>query len=482
MVARRDARVGFHAPARSGATCATRTRMRGARSVGVVPIVVGRARGRVGRFAGRPAAGEPAKREGDGRSPAGAFALDTAFGFDIRQIVSWVRLPYRAAPHDHRVRGRRRARRTTTRSWTATDVARVDWSELRTHARDRAVRLRRARRVQRAADGRRAGRASSCTSGRARGARDRGVHRDGRKARSRQLMRWIDPARRPMLVQLPASGVARLRGELAASLATRERATRASRRRVATAEGTKRDAHAAAARRASHRSGVSVPFVGSIANVTIEFGALIRREEPTSARVDGEVPRRVAAGRRVGEARQPAVARVHREHRDAVVPAVGCVDEPTAADARRSPPSSSRAALPNGTVEMVCVCTSVPAAEFHANIADVARELGDDVRVASRRMQRRDAADRRPARAPTNAGLCGGDRCRYADRDGTRRRDRSRDRTRAADDRRRTKSTECAWAASWRCAFGPLPRCRSIEAAPSAPSLPTWNETVLPPV
>jgi len=27
------------------------------------------------------------------------------------------------------------------------------------------------------------------------------------------LMRWVDPARRPMLVQLPASGVARLRGE-----------------------------------------------------------------------------------------------------------------------------------------------------------------------------------------------------------------------------------------------------------------------------
>jgi hypothetical protein len=26
-------------------------------------------------------------------------------------------------------------------------------------------------------------------------------------------MNWVDPARRPMLVQLPASGVARLRGE-----------------------------------------------------------------------------------------------------------------------------------------------------------------------------------------------------------------------------------------------------------------------------
>jgi L,D-peptidoglycan transpeptidase YkuD (ErfK/YbiS/YcfS/YnhG family) len=63
----------------------------------------------------RPAAGEPVKREGDGRSPAGAFALDTAFGFDIRQIVSWVRLPYvqLARPPSASTT---RARCTTTRS------------------------------------------------------------------------------------------------------------------------------------------------------------------------------------------------------------------------------------------------------------------------------------------------------------------------------------------------------------------------------
>src|SRR5215204_5314235 len=61
---------------------------------GVVPIVVGRTGVAWDESQVRPAAGEPAKREGDGRSPAGAFALDTAFGFDIRQIVSWVRLPY----------------------------------------------------------------------------------------------------------------------------------------------------------------------------------------------------------------------------------------------------------------------------------------------------------------------------------------------------------------------------------------------------
>src|SRR6478672_9757953 len=62
------------------------------RQVGrVVPIVVGRTGLAWDDRQGTPSVGEPVKREGDGRSPAGAFALDTAFGFDIRQIVSWVR-------------------------------------------------------------------------------------------------------------------------------------------------------------------------------------------------------------------------------------------------------------------------------------------------------------------------------------------------------------------------------------------------------
>ncbi|MEO6526189.1 MAG: L,D-transpeptidase family protein [Gemmatimonadaceae bacterium] len=59
-----------------------------------VPIVVGQT-GLAWDAAlalGQP--GEPVKREGDGKSPAGAFALDTAFGFQIGQIMPWVRLPY----------------------------------------------------------------------------------------------------------------------------------------------------------------------------------------------------------------------------------------------------------------------------------------------------------------------------------------------------------------------------------------------------
>lgn len=40
------------------------------------------------------APGQPVKHEGDGKSPAGAFPLDTTFGFAPASTMSWVRLPY----------------------------------------------------------------------------------------------------------------------------------------------------------------------------------------------------------------------------------------------------------------------------------------------------------------------------------------------------------------------------------------------------
>jgi zinc D-Ala-D-Ala dipeptidase len=58
----------------------------------VVPIVVGRTGLAWGvgfdRFRG------PRKHEGDGRSPAGIFPLDTAFGFAPADSMRWVALPY----------------------------------------------------------------------------------------------------------------------------------------------------------------------------------------------------------------------------------------------------------------------------------------------------------------------------------------------------------------------------------------------------
>src|SRR5205085_10051843 len=58
-----------------------------------VPVVVGRtglAWGD-GRLANE---GQPIKHEGDGKSPAGLFPLDTAFGFAPRDSMSQLRVPY----------------------------------------------------------------------------------------------------------------------------------------------------------------------------------------------------------------------------------------------------------------------------------------------------------------------------------------------------------------------------------------------------
>lgn len=180
------------------------------RAVGeVVPIVVGRTGVAWDDSQVRPGAGEPVKREGDGRSPAGAFALDTAFGFDIRQIVSWVRLPYVQL-------------RTTTecvddvRSLhyntivNRDSVARVDWtsSERMREIEQYAFGVRVAYNTPpRAARGSCIflhiwGGPRSSTAGCT--AMDEGA--------LRELMSWIDPQRRPLLVQLPAPAYRRMRG------------------------------------------------------------------------------------------------------------------------------------------------------------------------------------------------------------------------------------------------------------------------------
>ncbi len=63
-------------------------------AVGVpVGIVVGKS-GTAWDPAVRPSIPGPTKREGDGRSPAGAFALGTAFGLAPPAEASWLRLPY----------------------------------------------------------------------------------------------------------------------------------------------------------------------------------------------------------------------------------------------------------------------------------------------------------------------------------------------------------------------------------------------------
>jgi D-alanyl-D-alanine dipeptidase len=59
-----------------------------------IPLVVGRTGIAWGVGFDNVSSDGPHKREGDGKSPAGIFGLDTAFGFASRESVPNVRLPY----------------------------------------------------------------------------------------------------------------------------------------------------------------------------------------------------------------------------------------------------------------------------------------------------------------------------------------------------------------------------------------------------
>lgn len=173
-----------------------------------VPVVVGRTGVAWDDSQMTPRPGEPAKREGDGRSPAGAFALDTAFGFDIRQNVPWVRLPYvQLRPSTECVDDPRSAHYNTIVD--RANVPRVDWAS-----------SERMREIEQYAFGVHV--AYNAPPRPARGSciflhvwAGPGSVTAGCTAMTEQalraLMGWIDPARRPMLVQLPAVALDRVR-------------------------------------------------------------------------------------------------------------------------------------------------------------------------------------------------------------------------------------------------------------------------------
>ena len=173
-----------------------------------IPIVVGQT-GLAWGEAGVGRGDDPRKREGDGRAPAGRFRLRSAFGFAPAAELDGVRLPYRTLDD-----GTECVDDTTSRHYNTvvqrTTVPRVDWTSAE---RMRAIDQYRlgvivdynARPVRR-------GRGSciflhiwagprSPTSG------CTAMPRDDLES----LVRWLDPARRPALVQLPAQEYARLR-------------------------------------------------------------------------------------------------------------------------------------------------------------------------------------------------------------------------------------------------------------------------------
>jgi D-alanyl-D-alanine dipeptidase len=152
---------------------------------------------------------DPRKREGDGRAPAGMFPLDTAFGFAPAIDASWVRLPYMelrdgtecvddtASVHYNKVVDRAAV---PTVDWTSAEpMRRIDQYRLGVIVGYNANPTRRGRgsciflHIWAGPTTPTAG----CTAFPA--------------TEVESLVRWLDPRRRPVLVQLPAAEYARLR-------------------------------------------------------------------------------------------------------------------------------------------------------------------------------------------------------------------------------------------------------------------------------
>jgi D-alanyl-D-alanine dipeptidase len=173
-----------------------------------IPVVVG-ASGLAWGADSLGAPGDPHKREGDGRSPAGIFPLDHAFGFATASEMSHVRLPYipllagtecvddTASVHYNTVVNRDR-------------VPRVDWSS-----------SEHMRRITQYQVGVTVGYNTQPVT-RGHGSciflhvwNGPGSSTAGCTAFPREdveaLLAWLDPERQPVLVQLPAAEYSRLR-------------------------------------------------------------------------------------------------------------------------------------------------------------------------------------------------------------------------------------------------------------------------------
>ncbi len=149
----------------------------------------------------------PVKHEGDGRSPAGIFTLASAFGYAPADSAGWVRLPYQRATRSYecvddslsRYYNQTLERATVAPDWSSSEIMRRDdalyrWGIIVAHNMP-------------AVPG-----AGSCIflhiwSGPADGTA-------GCTAMAKPdllaVMRWLDPDRRPLLVQLTSGEYRRL--------------------------------------------------------------------------------------------------------------------------------------------------------------------------------------------------------------------------------------------------------------------------------
>lgn len=174
-----------------------------------VPIVVGRNGLAWGRGVNAPVKDDgPVKHEGDGRSPAGIFTLESAFGYASADSARWLKMPYRRATSTYecvddttsRFYNQTLERATVASDWHSSEIMRrtdnaYRWGVIVAHNMP-----------ARAAAG-------SCIflhiwSGPSSGTAGCTAMAE---PQLRAIMRWLDPAWHPLLIQLTDSEYARLR-------------------------------------------------------------------------------------------------------------------------------------------------------------------------------------------------------------------------------------------------------------------------------
>lgn len=178
-----------------------------------VPIVVGANGLGWGRGVNAPVKSDgPVKHEGDSRSPAGIFTLETAFGYAPADSAQWLRLPYRRATSTYecvddttsRYYNQTLERSSVTPDWHSSEIMRRSddayrWGVIVAHNRP-----------ARAAAG-------SCIFLHIWNGPAEGTPGCTAMAETQLLaiMQWLDPARQPRLVQLTDAEYARLRSRWA---------------------------------------------------------------------------------------------------------------------------------------------------------------------------------------------------------------------------------------------------------------------------
>lgn len=179
-----------------------------------IPVVVGSAGLGWGdglHGIGSPGEPGPVKREGDRRSPAGAFRLTTTFGYAPRDSMMWIRMPYTQATDTYKCVDD--AQSVHYNEMLSRDrVANIDWRSAENMRRaDSLYRLGVV--VEHNANGRETGHGSCIFLHIWPGADGStvGCTAFGSDA-MHAVLQWLEPDALPLLVQLPRSEYDRLRG------------------------------------------------------------------------------------------------------------------------------------------------------------------------------------------------------------------------------------------------------------------------------